>query len=118
QKIVKLIGPDALPDTERLYLDIARLIKVGFLQQSAYDPVDTYSTPEKQIALLRLILDFKSKAEELVRQGVPLFKIREMQSFSDIMRAKLTVPNEDLSGLERLRQAMEQEFAQIETEYL
>ncbi|MFN4216728.1 MAG: V-type ATP synthase subunit A [Brevinematales bacterium] len=118
QKIVKLIGPDALPDTERLYLDIARLIKVGFLQQSAYDPVDTYSTPEKQIALLRLILDFKRKAEELVRQGVPLFKIREMQSFSDIMRAKLTVPNEDLSGLERLRQAMEQEFAQIETEYL
>ncbi|URA10121.1 V-type ATP synthase subunit A [Thermospira aquatica] len=118
QKIVKLIGPDALPDSERLYLDIARLIKIGFLQQSAYDPVDTYSTPEKQVNLLRLILQFKRKAEELVKAGVPLFEIREMQSFADIMRAKLTVPNEDLSGLDRLREAMEQEFADIETEYL
>ena len=118
QRIVKLIGPDALPDTERLYLDVARMIKIGFLQQSAYDPVDTYSTPQKQIALLRLMLSFKQKAEELVRQGVPLFKIREMQSFADIMRAKLTVPNDDLSGIDRLREAMEQEFAEIETEYL
>src|SRR5208337_1377890 len=53
QRIVRLIGPDALPDSERLYLEVARLIKLGFLQQGAFDEIDTYSSPEKQLKILR-----------------------------------------------------------------
>ena len=64
QKIVKLIGPDALPDSERLYLETARIIKLGFLQQGAYDDIDTYSTPEKQLMMLRLILKFFNRVVE------------------------------------------------------
>jgi V/A-type H+/Na+-transporting ATPase subunit A len=66
-KIVKLIGPDALPDSERLYLEVARIIKLGFLQQGAYDEIDTYSTPDKQLKILKIILRFFERAAEIIK---------------------------------------------------
>ncbi|MGC8764533.1 MAG: V-type ATP synthase subunit A [Brevinematia bacterium] len=118
QKIVKLIGPDALPDSEQLYLDVARIIKIGFLQQSAYDEIDTYSVPEKQLKILRLILKFFDRASELIKSGVPIFVIRNMNIISSILRIKISVPNDSLEKIDEIELKMFEEFKSIEKEYL
>jgi len=118
QKIVKLIGPDALPDSEQLYLDVAKMIKIGFLQQNAYDDIDTYSTPEKQLKILRLILKFFNKAGDLIRHGVPIFVIRNMKIILTILRIKISIPNESLNKIDDIEKEMFKEFDSIEKEYL
>lgn len=118
QKIVKLIGPDALPDSEQLYLDVAKMIKIGFLQQSAYDEIDTYSSPEKQLKILRLILKFFDKAGALIKNGVPIAIIRNMKIIPSILRIKISVPNEDLTKIDEIEKQMDEEFKSIENEYL
>ena len=65
KNIVKLVGPEALPDKQRLILETARIIRIAFLQQNALDPIDTYSTPQKQFKMLKIILDFHRYAERL-----------------------------------------------------
>jgi V/A-type H+-transporting ATPase subunit A len=117
QKIVKLIGPDALPDSERLYLETARIIKLGFLQQGAYDDIDTYSTPEKQLRILKLILKFFEKAAEVIRLGAPIFEIKEMEVITKIIRIKMTVPNDKLQMIDEVEAFMGQEFAALEKVY-
>jgi ferredoxin len=67
QQIVKLVGPDVLPDSQRLILFIAELFKDGFLTQSAYDEVDSYCTPERQVALLRIILTLYRRARVAIQ---------------------------------------------------
>ncbi|NPV01676.1 MAG: V-type ATP synthase subunit A, partial [Brevinematales bacterium] len=117
QKIVKLVGPDALPDSERLIIEVARIIKLGFLQQSAYDDIDMYTSPEKQLKILELILKFHERASEIVRMGAPIFEIKEMASISKIIRVKMTVPNEDMSEMDKIEKAMMTEFEEIEDIY-
>src|SRR5512135_2519320 len=68
-QIVKLVGPDTLPDEQRLILETARIIREGFLQQNSYDPVDAFSTVEKQIRMLDLILYFHERAHRIIRHG-------------------------------------------------
>ncbi len=117
QRIVKLIGPDALPDSERLYLEVARIIKLGFLQQGAFDEIDTYSTPEKQLKMLRLILNFQKRAEEIIKLGAPIFTIRDMKCIPSIIRIKMTVPNNRLSDIDDIEQIMLKEFDDLKAEY-
>ena len=74
-EIVRLIGPDALPDGERLVLLAADLIKDGFLQQNSFDPIDKYCVPAKQIRLLELIMEFYRRADTCIHLGAPLYKI-------------------------------------------
>lgn len=118
QRIVKLIGSDALPDSEQLYLDIAKMIKIGFLQQSAYDEIDTYSTPEKQLKILKLILKFFEVSKGLLKKGIPLFVIRRMKIIPKILRIKISVPNERLKEIDLIEEEMMKEFRAIEEEYL
>ncbi|MCL1927402.1 MAG: V-type ATP synthase subunit A [Treponema sp.] len=75
QEIVRLIGPDALPDGERLVLLASDLIKDGFLQQNSFDPIDKYCVPSKQIRLLELIMEFYHRADTCIHLGAPLYKI-------------------------------------------
>jgi V/A-type H+-transporting ATPase subunit A len=117
QKIVKLVGPDALPDSERLILEVARIIKLGFLQQSAYDDIDMYTSPQKQLKILELILKFHQRASEIVKMGAPIFEIKEMASISKIIRIKMTVPNDDMSELDKIEKDIMAEFEEIEEIY-
>lgn len=117
QKIVKLIGPDALPDSERLYLEVARIIKQGFLQQGAYDEIDTYSTPEKQLRILRIILKFFEKASEVIKMGAPILEIKDMQCIPKIVRMKMSVPNEKLEMMDDVEKAMLTEFDSLKEVY-
>jgi len=88
QRIVKLIGEEALPDSQRLTLEGARWLKEGFLQQSAFDPQDAFCSPQKQTKMLRLILETYHKAREVLAQGIPFYQIREIKEISDLLQMK------------------------------
>ena len=69
KEIVRLLGPEALPDEEKLILEVARMIKIGLLQQNSFDDVDTYCSPEKQFKLLKLLVDFYKKGQQALKEG-------------------------------------------------
>jgi len=94
QEIVKLVGPDALPSKERVLLEIARMFREDFLQQSAFHEVDTFCPSKKQYEMLRLILKFSDKAQEAVTKNVHMDEIISMKSRENIARMK-TVPNKE-----------------------
>ncbi|MDR1624950.1 MAG: V-type ATP synthase subunit A [Spirochaetia bacterium] len=116
-QIVKLIGPDALPDTQRLVLLVAEMIKNGFLQQNAFDDIDMYSSPEKQVLILKLIMDFYHRALEIIKAGSPLLKIRELSSLNTIVRLKSQVGNSDIEGIREIENRMNGELDKLEKEY-
>jgi V/A-type H+-transporting ATPase subunit A len=99
EQIVRLIGPDALPDEQRLILVIADLIKNGFLQQNSFDDIDKYCTPQKQMLLLEAILLFHKKAEAAIKMGMPLSMIVALPIRERLSRLKSEVPNEKLEEI-------------------
>ncbi|MEM0443133.1 MAG: V-type ATP synthase subunit A [Candidatus Caldarchaeum sp.] len=112
-ELVRLLGPEALPDEEKLILDVARMIREGFLQQSAYDEVDSYCPPPKQVKLINLFVKFHRLAEEALRRGVPLREIRALTIIPKLIRAKYEVPNNRLDLITELEKAMEESFNKL-----
>ena len=102
QQVVKLVGPDVLPDTQKIILDTCLIFKNAFLQQSAFDAVDTFSVPKKQVKMLKIILIFHKKSLEAIKRGVPLAEIKKSKIYSQIMKMKLTYSNEDSDKLDTL----------------
>jgi V/A-type H+-transporting ATPase subunit A len=116
-QIVKLIGPDALPDNQRLILLIAEMVKNGFLQQSAFDDIDMFSVPDKQVRILKIIMDFYDRALAIVQLGAPLLKIRELSCQDLIVRAKSTIPNDQPTALDEVEALMTREMDELERSY-
>jgi V/A-type H+-transporting ATPase subunit A len=114
QQIVKLVGPDVLPEGHRLVLLVAEMIKNGFLQQNAFDEVDMYSTPAKQAALLRLIVEFYERANRVIEKGAPLVRVTELSCREDIVRARTSVPNDDPAGIGVIQDRMRAELEALE----
>ncbi|MCL2804527.1 MAG: V-type ATP synthase subunit A [Treponema sp.] len=92
-EIVRLIGPDALPDEQKLILLTAQIIKDGFLQQNSFDEIDMYCAPEKQVRLLQLIIEFHERAFTCIELGAPMTKITETGLKEKMSRLKSTVKN-------------------------
>lgn len=115
KNIVKLVGPEALPDKQRLILETARIIRIAFLQQNALDPVDTYCPAQKQFHMLKIIVDFHKQSERIVGKGVPLFKVTQLPILKEIMRMKTAVPNDKINLLEDLERRMSQNFEKLES---
>ena len=116
-QIVKLVGPDALPDEQRLVLETARLLREGFLQQSALDDVDAYSDIQKQIKMLNLILHFHTRAQRIVKRGAPISVIHRMAVVDNLIRMKSQVKNDELAKLDTIAQAIDDQMSQLEMEY-
>jgi len=114
QQIVKLVGPDVLPDTQRLILFVAELLRDGFLAQSAYDEVDMYCTPQRQVALLRIILTLYRRGRAAIQAGAPLAALRGLPCVPQIMRAKQVYGNDQLAGLAALAARVNQELDAFE----
>jgi len=114
QQIVRLVGADVLPESQRLILFLAELIKEGFLQQNAFDEVDAHCDPDKQVALLRLILEVYHRGEKILAAGVPLFRLRQLSCIADIVRAKRTIPNGQPEQTQSLYQEVEQQLSALE----
>lgn len=115
-QIVKLVGPDTLPDEQRLILETARLLREGFLQQNSYDPVDAFSTVEKQIRMLDLILYFHQRAQRVIRRGATISVIHNLPVVNTLIRMKTSVPNDDLEKLNDIRKEIDQQIEQLEVE--
>ena len=114
KEIVRLLGPEALPDEEKLILDIARMVKIGYLQQSAYDDVDSYCSPQKQYELLRIFVDFHEKALQSLKNGTSLNDIRAMPIIPKLLRAKFEIKNEEVEKLTLLRDEIQKTFLDLQ----
>ena len=92
-EIVKLIGSDVLPDDQKLTLEIARVIRLGFLQQNAFHQEDTCVPMEKQFEMMEIILYLYEKCRSLVNQGMPVSVLKEDNIFERVIAIKYDVPN-------------------------
>jgi V/A-type H+-transporting ATPase subunit A len=97
QEIVQLVGPDALPESEKVILEITRMIREDFLQQSAYHEIDSFCPLEKQYLMLKVILAFYDRASEAMIRGVALNKILKLPLKAEVGRMK------ELGDVEKIR---------------
>jgi V/A-type H+-transporting ATPase subunit A len=109
EETARIIGEKSLPDDQRLVLLVAELLREGFLVQAAYHEIDTYCEAEKQTKLLRIIIEFNKMVEGLVKQSVPIEKVRELPIVTEIMRLKERKGSEsiDLARQELVKQVGE-----------
>ena len=99
-EIVKLIGADVLPDDQKLTIEIARVIRVGFLQQNAFHKDDTFVSLEKQLKMMHAILHLYHKCRQIVALQVPISKLVSTGLFDKLVKMKYDVPNDRLSMLD------------------
>ena len=114
QQVVKLVGPDALPDTQRFILEVCTLFKNAFLQQNAYDKIDAFSVVRKQVKMLHIIVVYYKRGAEAIKSGATLVKLRKMKVYQDIIRMKFSIPNDDLAGLDKIEARLERSMDQLE----
>lgn len=98
-EIVKLIGSDVLPDDQKLVLEIARVIRLGFLQQNAFHKEDTYVPMEKQLRMMEIILHLYDRCKALIDRNMPMALLRESDIFEKIISIKYDVANDKLEQL-------------------
>ena len=106
-EIVKLIGSDVLPDDQKLVLEIARVIRLGFLQQNAFHADDTCVPLEKQYKMMEIILYLYKKAKALVTMGMPMSVLKEDNIFEKIIAIKYDVPNDKLEMFDDYKKAVD-----------
>ena len=99
-EIVRLIGADVLPDDQKLVIETARVIRVGFLQQNAYHKDDTYVPLKKQLGMMRAILHLHRSARAVLAAGIPISRILELGLFDKLIRMKYEVPNDNYEMLD------------------
>lgn len=105
-EIVKLIGSDVLPDDQKLTLEIARVIRLGFLQQNAFHPDDTCVSLEKQFKMMDVILYLYKKCRALVGMGMPVSVLKQENIFEKIISIKYDVPNDHLERMDDYKKAV------------
>ena len=116
-EIVRLIGPDALPDEQKLILLTAQIIKDGFLQQNSFDDVDMYCVPEKQVRLLEVIMEFHERARTCIGLGAPMTKISETGLKENLSRLKSTVRNDSPGDINSFEGKMRDALDELERAY-
>ena len=96
-EIVQLMGSDVLPDDQKLVIEVARVVRVGYLQQNAFHKDDTYVPLEKQLKMMEVILYLNNRCQQVVAQGKPIRTIIETGIFDEVVKMKYDGPNNDLS---------------------
>jgi V/A-type H+/Na+-transporting ATPase subunit A len=113
KEIVRLLGPEALPDEEKLVLEVARMIKIGILQQNSFDKVDTYCSPQKQLKLVRLMVRFYKESIKSLKEGAMLADIRAMPIIPSLLKAKFEIPDDQIMKLDDLDKQMTDQFRKV-----
>ena len=112
KNIVQLVGADALPDSERIILEVGRMIRENFLFQSAYDNIDTFSSLKKQYMMLDLILHFNMLAEKAVKE-VSAEKIMQLDAKKEISRMRETSEKDFTAFAENTKKRIEKAFSDL-----
>lgn len=112
-EIVKLMGTDVLPDDQKLLIEAARIVRVGFLQQNAYHKEDTYVPLEKQYLMMKAILQFYTLAKKALAGGVNVDKIIHCGWVEKLIKVKYDIPNDKLEMFKDYEGQMEKDFAQL-----
>jgi V/A-type H+-transporting ATPase subunit A len=110
QQMVKLVGTDALPRVQQFILFVAEMIKNAFLQQNSFDPIDKYCSPEKQLKLLKTILDFYKKGIELIHTGLSVKDITALDVVAEMVRLKSEVPNNEPERIDKYGKSLVSEL--------
>ena len=111
-EIVKLIGEDVLPEDQKLVIECAKVVRVGFLQQDAYQPIDTYVPVEKQYRMMDLILYLYDNAKKVVNAGIPISQLVKTNVFELVTRMKYNIPNDDFSLFDEYKKKIDEGVAQ------
>ena len=112
-EIVKLIGADVLPDDQKLILEIAKVIRVGFLQQNAFHKDDTCVPMEKQFKMMDVILYLYKKSRSLISMGMPMSVLKEDSIFDKIISIKYDVPNDHLEMLDDYKKQIDRFYDDV-----
>lgn len=112
-EIVKLIGSDVLPDDQKLTLEIARVIRLGFLQQNAFHDQDTCVPLKKQLLMMKTILYLYNKASSLISYGIPMSVLKENNIFEKVIAIKYDVPNDKLGMFDDYTTAINNFYSEI-----
>jgi len=111
QRIVKLLGSEALPEDQKLTLFMADLVKEFFLQQNAFDEVDMYASPEKQIRMAESLKALNQWWERCFEQkGIPVILLKEQEVVQELLFARLGVPNSQLEWFEEWNKRMKEQY--------
>ncbi len=113
-EIVKLIGSDVLPDDQKLLLEVARVIRVGYLQQNAFHPDDMYVPFEKQYKMLKVIQYLYEACKPLIAKHIPVSSILKTGIFEEVIKMKYDVPNNDIALLDTYFNKIDEALAKVE----
>ena len=97
-----MVGADVLPDDQKLVIQIARVIRIGFLQQNAFHPDDTYVPIEKQRDMMKVIVHLYNKSKQIVSANVPLDDLLSTGLYERIIKMKYEVPNNKLEMFDNI----------------
>ena len=100
-EIVKLIGADVLPEDQKLTIETARVIRLGFLQQEVYNPTDTYVSLQKELKMMEAILHYHERLKTVISAGVSLSAAVNLGYSEKLIKMKYDVPNDDLSLIDK-----------------
>lgn len=112
-EIVKLIGADVLPDSQKATLEVAKVIRLGFLQQNAFHPDDTYVPLEKQNKMMDIILQYDKRMADIVSRGIVVSKVAGTGIADEIVRVKYTIGNDDMTPFAKLSRRIDDVFDEI-----
>lgn len=115
-EIVKLIGADVLPDDQKLVIETARVIRVGFLQQNAFHKDDTFVPLQKQLLMMKVIIKLYHAAEEAIGKGILFSSIVKTGIFDKLIKIKYDIPNDKPEMFKDYEKEIEQVFAKLYTE--
>ena len=113
-EIVKLMGSDVLPDDQKLVIEVAKLVRVGYLQQNAFHPDDTYVPLEKQLKMMEVILYLYKRGKEVVSAGKPIRLILETGIFDRVVKMKYDVSNNNLALFDDYYKEIDEAVASID----
>ena len=112
-EIVKLIGSDILPEDQKLTIEIARVIRLGFLQQNSFNSIDTYVPMEKMKRMMEVIFQLYDRSKELIAKSIPLSQIKATGIFEKLIRIKYEISNNDLDKFDEYEKAVDDAIASV-----
>ncbi|MCT4542390.1 MAG: V-type ATP synthase subunit A [Vallitalea sp.] len=116
-EIVKLIGGDILPEDQKLTLDISKVIRLGFLQQNAFNDIDTYVPMKKQYKMMEIILYLHDKSKKLINAGIPMSQLRKTGIYDYMIKMKYKISNDNLKEFDILQDKIDNFYEEVKESY-